>query len=252
MRLAAQEAGRWTTRDVADEIPVAFRYAGLPHAVMMATPGDLDDFARGFSLAEGIVSHAADIRSIEATPACDAIDVDVTLAPAALQAYLGRRRHRALRAYTSCGVCGTQDVAGIPLPGPPTNPLPIQPASIRHAVVALREFQPLSQATRAAHAAAWVSMQGGVRIVREDVGRHNALDKLVGACMVADVDLDDGFCLITSRCSYEMVQKATMFGFRALVAMSAPTLRAIDAARASGIALTVQAASEAMVSFPGQ
>jgi FdhD protein len=226
--------------DVAEEVPLAISYNRFAHAVMMGTPRDLEDFAAGFSLAEGVIATLADLRGIVTTPHDDGIALEITLGPAALRRYLARRRARALRGHTSCGVCGIEDLAqleALPTPRVRLSARPVDPGSLAAALDKLRGFQPLSARTHGAHAAAWVGLDGAPVLVREDVGRHNALDKLIGASLRAGREFGDGFCLITSRCSYEMVQKAVAAGMPALVAISAPTALAIRTAQAAGLTL---------------
>lgn len=227
-------------RDVAEEVPLAISYNGFAHAVMMGTPRDLEDFAAGFSLAEGIIATLADLKAVATTPHDDGIAIAVTLSACALRRYLAQRRARALRGHTSCGICGVEDLAqlaALPTPRIHGSIRPVEPDVLAAALDRLRVFQPLSARTRGAHAAAWVGLDGALRLVREDVGRHNALDKLIGAALRAGRDVSDGFCLITSRCSYEMVQKAITAGMPALVAISAPTALAIRTAEAAGLTL---------------
>jgi FdhD protein len=221
---------------VAEEVPVAFRFNGFPHAVMMASPTDLVDFAYGFSLSEGIIVRTADIEGVGVEESDDGIRIDVSLSGHSLHRYLAHRRVRRLSGNTSCGLCGVEDLADV---APIATHVPAaarpDPAVIRRTADQLRQCQPLSRLTRGAHAAAWISANGAVQVVREDVGRHNALDKLVGALLRNG--RSDGFCLITSRCSYEMVQKAAAAGFSALVAISSPTGLAIRTAQAAGMNL---------------
>jgi FdhD protein len=227
-------------RDVAEEVPLAISYNGFAHAVMMGTPRDLEDFATGFSMAEGVISRLDDIKGIDTAAQDDGIAILITLTPAALHRYLARRRARSLRGHTSCGVCGVEDLAqlqALPLPRLRARVHQVEPAALAAAMDKLHAFQPLSARTHGAHAAAWVGLDGGLGLVREDVGRHNALDKLVGAALRAGHDFSDGFCLITSRCSYEMVQKAVAAGMPALVAISAPTALAIRTAQSAGLTL---------------
>jgi FdhD protein len=225
--------------DVAEEMPLAIQYNGFAHAVMMGTPHDLEDFAVGFSVAEGIARGVDDFKEIDARPDGDGMAVAITLAPGALRRYLAGRRMRSLRGHTSCGICGIEDlaqVATLPVPNVGAAPPP-EAAAVHAALAQLRGFQPLSARTHGAHAAAWADRTGGLVLVREDVGRHNALDKLVGAGLRGGHLFADGFCLITSRCSYEMVQKAVAAGISALVAISAPTALAIQTARRAGLTL---------------
>jgi FdhD protein len=223
---------------VAEETPIAFRYDGFPHAVMMATPDDLEDFAVGFSRSEGIIETACDLRDILICPCDDGINVDLSLNGECLQRYLANRRVRRLHGHTSCGLCGVKDLDDIGRPAPrvPAANAP-SPDSIRFALEALRQWQPLSRHTRGAHASAWVALDGTLRDVREDVGRHNSLDKLIGAMLRGSRRTQDGFCLITSRCSFEMVQKAVAAGFPTLVSAGAPTALAICLAVTAGLTL---------------
>jgi FdhD protein len=223
---------------VAEETPVAFRYNGFAHAVMMATPDALADFALGFSLTEAVIERTADIVRLDVREQDDGLIVDIVLAPEALHRYLAGRRVRRLAGKTSCGLCGAEDLRDIQRPAPRSMPMR-PPAAVQFAPVldSLRAFQPLSRMTRGAHAAAWIGSDGAIKAVREDVGRHNALDKLIGAGLAGAFAADDGFCLITSRCSFEMVQKAVCAGYATLVAAAAPTALAIRTAHAAGLAL---------------
>jgi FdhD protein len=223
---------------VAEEVPIAVAYNGFSHAVMMGTPADLQDFAVGFSLSEGIAAGTDDIRAITPRLAEDGMELDITLAPACLHRFLLSRRVRALRGHTSCGICGIEELAQIHQPISHVLPgAALTARALRRALASLREFQPLSRSTRGAHAAAWATPQGEIVSVREDVGRHNALDKLTGACLRAGFNPQAGFCLITSRCSYEMAQKAIAAGISTLVAISAPTALAIRTAQAAGLTM---------------
>jgi FdhD protein len=223
---------------VAEEIPIAFRYNGFPHAVMMATPCDLEDFALGFSVTEGIIAPASDLPSVAVIPCDDGVFIDISLKGRDLQRYLAKRRVRQLRGHTSCGLCGVEDLDDVSRPVAPVHAgARLETGLIHPALDALRSLQPLSRQTRGAHASAWVGLDGELRIVREDVGRHNALDKLIGAMARSDRGIGPGFCLITSRCSFEMVQKAVAVGFPALVSAGAPTSYAIRLANAAGLQL---------------
>jgi FdhD protein len=230
------------TAELAEEVPVGFRYGGVPYGVMMATPADFEDFALGFSITEGIATAAADLRAVSVAPREDGFEIDITLTAARFQAMLGRERSRSLRGHTSCGVCGVRDLADVP--GWTNCVAPAEPpetALIRRAVRDLRGLQPLGLRTNATHAAAWVTRDGIIRDVREDVGRHNALDKLIGAFLRAGYEAADGFCLVTSRCSFEMVQKSVAAGFSVLVAISAPTALAVRTAEEAGLMLVTRA-----------
>ena len=223
---------------VAEETPVAFRYNGFPYAVMMATPDDLEDFAVGFSVSEGIVPPASALSQIEVIACDDGITLDISLQGNDLHRYLATRRVRQLRGHTSCGLCGVEDLDDIARPPVRVHAAtPLDTSLILPALDTLRQWQPLSRQTRCAHASAWVDPDGELQMVREDVGRHNSLDKLIGAMLRGRRETAQGFCLITSRCSFEMVQKTAAAGFPALVSAGAPTTHAIRLARAAGISL---------------
>lgn len=221
---------------VVDEVPVALVYNGVSHAVMMATPADLEDFALGFSLSEGILGQAGECYDIEVVSGANGIAVHLRIAGAAFHAL--KERRRSLAGRTGCGLCGIdslQQVArALPRLGPARG---FRAAAVRRALAAVGEEQALARATGAAHAAAWCGMDGGLRLVREDVGRHNALDKVIGAMARVRAQPAQGFLLITSRVSYEMAQKAAMAGVAALVGMSAPTLAAVALAEGAGMTL---------------
>jgi FdhD protein len=223
---------------IAEETPIAFRYNGFAHAVMMATPNNLEDFAIGFSLSEGIIETCSAVRNISIFPGGDGIAIDVSLDGASLHRYLARRRVRQLRGHTSCGLCGVEDLSDICRPVHRVRSAqPVDSNVIASALTALRAWQPLSRHTRGAHASAWIGGDGTVRAVREDVGRHNSLDKLIGALLRGGATPEDGFCLVTSRCSFEMVQKAVAAGFPTLVSAGAPTALAIRLAATAGLML---------------
>ncbi len=235
-------------RDVAVETPVGIVYAPTPYAAMMATPMDLEDFAFGFSLTEGVIERASDIRGVEIEHDPRGYRLNISLASDRLRAHMARARNLAGR--TGCGVCGVADIDALPFaraPAPPGPPLSL--AAARRAVLALDGRTPLGHLTRATHAAAWCGADGDILLVREDVGRHNALDKLIGALMRAGADAADGFVLVTSRCSFEMVEKTACFGARAIVAISAPTSLALERARALGIALLAVARDDGTLLF---
>ncbi len=235
---------------VADEVAIAFEYNGVGHAVMMATPTDLDDFALGFSLAEGIVERADELYDCEAEAGRLGITLHLEIA-ARRYAELQQRR-RNLIGRTGCGLCGAAELTQVcrVLPRAPAAP-PLRAASLSRAVGALRAQQRLGQATGATHAAAWCSAAGDVALLREDVGRHNALDKLIGALARRQQPAAEGFIAVTSRASVEMVQKAAIAGVPLLVAVSAPTRLAIDAAQACGLALVGLARGDDLVVYCG-
>jgi FdhD protein len=233
--------------EVAEEVPVNLVYATLPHAVMMATPADLEDFAYGFSLTEGVVTAPAEIRGVAVREVARGIVLEIDLVPAALRRHMARRRSMAGR--TGCGLCGIESLEQLPEARPVAPGTPIAPAAIRAALLGLEGRQVLNRATRAVHAAAWCDAAGGIVLLREDVGRHNALDKLVGACLRAGIAPREGFVLLTSRASFEMVEKAASFGAGTVVAISAPTSLAVERAAALGISLVAVARPDGAVRF---
>ena len=241
---AARESGREI--EVAVETPVNIVYGNMPYAVMMASPSDLEDFVTGFSLTEGIVRGADEIRTIAVEPKDEGVIVTVTLAPGRFREHLARRRN--LSGRTSCGLCGVETIEEIPLADAATRASRAVAASaIETALAALDKHQPLNQLTRAVHAAAWCDAAGTVLAVREDVGRHNAFDKLIGHMMRAGVDSGGGFALLTSRCSYELVEKAVLAGIGLLVTVSAPTSLAVERAKQAGLTLVALARSDAVL-----
>ena len=234
--------------DVAVETPVALLYNGISHVVMMATPGDLEDFAVGFSVAEGVVARIGEIAAIAVSaavaPSGTAGDpgivagyrVDVTIPEERAAAV--RMRQRNLSGRTGCGVCGVAEIDQVlrPLPSMPAGRT-IAPAAINRAMRELPQRQQLNGLTGAVHAAGFADREGRLVTVREDVGRHNALDKLIGGTLREGYLPADGFVVVTSRCSMEMVQKTALFGAPLIAAVSAPTSLAISLADGSGVAL---------------
>jgi FdhD protein len=223
---------------VAEEVPVAMVYNGTSFAVMMATPLDLDDFALGFSLSEGLVEHPGQLLDVEARPLLEGIELAMRVTEDAPAARIERERARLLPGRSGCGICGTRDLERAVRQGGPVGAGPrMTREALEQALAELQSLQPINAATGAVHAAAWVDRDGHVVLVREDVGRHNALDKLIGAMQRAALDPADGLALVTSRASYEMVTKATSAGITILAAISAPTALAIELARSAGITL---------------
>ena len=219
---------------VAEETPVTFAYNGVSHAVMMASPTDLEDFAVGFSLTEGLVPTLAAMRSISVVRYDKGIELQIeTSAAVATDA-----RRRRLSGRSGCGICGMADVEAV------LRALPLvhsgacfSVAAISRAIRELAAQQPLNDATGAVHAAGWADAHGAVTLVREDVGRHNALDKLVGAMARTATDPRDGFVVLTSRGSFELVQKVAVLGAPLIATVSAPTGLAVQIATDTGITL---------------
>lgn len=224
-------------RIVPEEVPVAFSYGGSTHAVMMATPADLEDFAVGFSLTEGIVTMAEQIASIEVIAEGDGLDVQVMLVDDAADALRSRRRHMA--GPVGCGLCGIESIeqAMRPVPDVSGAGLVLTHEDVVQAIALLNGAQPLHRETRAVHGAGFYIPGLGLIAVREDVGRHNALDKLAGAVLRSGHRGTAGAIAVTSRLSVEMVQKAAILGSGVLIAISAPTALAIRTAEAAGMTL---------------
>ena len=237
-------------RALAVETPINLVYGSVPHAVMMATPSDLADFAYGFSLTEGIVEGAEEIRGTRVEAGSDGVRLHIDLAPGRLREHLARKR--AISGRTGCGVCGIEDLAELPRAEMRAVPsVQIRLPAIARALAGLDAAQRLGAETRAVHAAAWADLDGELLAVREDVGRHNALDKLIGALMRAGTRADQGFLVITSRCSFEMVEKAARLGAAVIVAISAPTSLALERARVHGITLCAIARADSVTVFTG-
>ncbi|MEL4890211.1 formate dehydrogenase accessory sulfurtransferase FdhD [Xanthomonas protegens] len=221
---------------VAAEVPVAFAYNGTPFVVMMATPEDLEDFALGFSLSEGIVEAPAQLRIEAVETYLEGVSLRLRIPPTQAAALQARRRN--LDGRSGCGVCGSESLeAVLRAPRPVSAGTPIAPEALAQALRALRAQQTLNALTGATHAAAWADARGELQLIREDVGRHNALDKLIGALAGAGLDPAAGFVVVTSRASYEMAMKATQAGIPLLAAISAPTALAIALADSAGLTL---------------
>jgi FdhD protein len=225
------------TDHVAQEVPIAITYHGVPHVVMLATPRDLEDYAYGFTLSEELVANASEIRSVEVAPHEDSFEVRVSIAWERFPELLRRRRN--LTGRTGCGLCGAEtleEAVRIAKPLGERGPT-VSIQALHAAIEQLKDLQPLNAETGSVHAAAWVLPRDGIQLVREDVGRHNALDKAIGALVRSGADFNAGYMLVTSRASFEMVQKAATVGISFLVAISAPTSLAIDHAQKSGLTL---------------
>ena len=246
---------RWTAagveagaRDLAEETAIALVHDAVTTAVMMATPADLEDFGIGFSLTEGLVRSPDEITALEVVPAEGGIEVRMWLRQPASAALAARRR--TLAGPTGCGLCGIDSLAeAVRTPPPVPAGFTVSPATIHRALAELEPAQALGSTTRAAHAAAWWA--DGIVALREDVGRHNALDKLAGAMARAGTKAEGGLLLLTSRVSVEMVQKAAVMGVQVLVAVSAPTALAVRTAQAAGMTLVAVAREDAFEVFTG-
>lgn len=224
------------TDQVAEERPVALVYHEVPHVVMLATPADLEDFATGFTLSEALVARADEIRGVEVRRGAESVDVHVTVAWERFTQMLHRRRN--LTGRTGCGLCGAETAAdAIRETGPAPRGVDVTSGELHTAIEQLGGMQPINARTGSVHAAAWVVPGRGIQLVREDVGRHNALDKAIGALTRSGADLAGGYMLMTSRASYELVQKCATVGIPFLAALSAPTAFAVRLAERSGITL---------------
>jgi FdhD protein len=233
------------TRDIPVERPVAIEINGLGYAVMMMTPADFADFATGFLLTERLADTPADVLDLDPFETDAGWILRATLAERCAPRIQDRVRHRT--SDTGCGLCGISGLEQVVRPAA-TAPLPsVGRDALFAALDALRAHQPLNRATGAAHAAAFADRDGAIGLVREDVGRHNALDKLIGALALAQTDTAPGFLLVTSRISFEMVDKALVAQVPLLMGISAPTSMAVDHARAHGLTLIALARPDAML-----
>ncbi|PMR75769.1 formate dehydrogenase accessory sulfurtransferase FdhD [Billgrantia endophytica] len=224
------------TKDaLAREVPVALVYNGISHAVMMASPADLEELALGFSLSEGILAHLHECHDLEVREEARGLAVHLRIAGQRLAALKARRRNLAGR--TGCGLCGTEALEQAIRPIPRVTAPALNDAAIQKALKHLADHQTLQALTGACHGAAWCDTRGRIQLVREDVGRHNALDKLIGALARRGSPIPDGFALVSSRASYEMVHKSASAGIGALVAVSAATALAVEQAREAGLLL---------------
>lgn len=234
-----ERAGAPETDWLAQEIPLALEYNGISHATVLATPCDLEDLALGFSLTEGIIRSAADVRDVEIIESAQGYVAQLTIASYCVAEL--KRRRRTLAGRSGCGLCGLESLDDVTRPLPPVaGPRhPISPAAVIQALRDLRQRQPLHRQTGATHAAAWADLSGTIQYVREDIGRHNALDKLIGALLPRRGPLEPsaGFAVISSRASFEMVQKAAAVGIPAVAAVSAPTHYAVQTAQQLGVLL---------------
>jgi len=221
---------------IVEEIPVVVVYNAIPHVVMMATPADLEDFVLGFSITEELIRSPADLHDVKVIRYGQGIEVQATV-DEACEAVIASRTRR-LSGRTGCGICGTDSIDAVMKTLRPVRAgRTVRPAAIEAALHAMAAQQPLNALSGAVHAAAWARVDGTVDEVREDVGRHNALDKLIGALLRRRADPETGFILVTSRASFEMVQKAAVFGAPLLAAISGPTGLAVRVAEQSQMTL---------------
>ncbi len=233
-------------RELPVEAAIAIECNGIGYAVMMATPTDLPDFATGFALSEGLVASTADIAEIAAVETDKGWRLQLQLVGERVPAMIERVRVRV--SESSCGLCGLENLEQVTRPLPPlTASLAVGDSALFASLAALRRHQPLNARTGGVHAAAFCSPRGEIMLVREDVGRHNALDKLIGALARAGISPATGFFLLTSRCSFELVEKTVIAGCPLLVTISTATTLAADRAAAAGLRLIVLARPDAML-----
>jgi len=247
-RLAADGGEAPILRAVAQEVPVALEFNGIGYAVLMASPGDLFDLAVGFARAERLIEFPADIVDMDLHEIADGRILRVQVAEERADRLAERVRHRTTE--SACGICGIENLeqALRPLPRAAKASTATDVALFR-ALGALDQHQSLNRATGAVHVAAACSADGAIRLAREDVGRHNAFDKLIGAMLRQGYDWEGGFALLSSRCSYELVEKAVLSGCPMLATISAPTSLALERAAAAGLPLRVLARSDAVLAY---
>jgi FdhD protein len=222
--------------NIASEVPVALTYNRVSHVVMMASPSDLEDFGLGFSLTEGLIGSVEDLLGLRVIPREGGIEVAMTIGEAWFDRMSTRRRN--LVGRTGCGLCGAENIEqALRYPPPVGMSIEVRNQALQKAVTDLTAHQPLQAVTGATHGAAWCSLGGEILALREDVGRHNALDKLIGSLFHSKFDPSGGFVLVSSRASYEMVYKAAAAGMELIMAVSAPTTLALDFAQRSGVTL---------------
>lgn len=252
-RIGLEEAGdHQLARAVPIEAPIALEYCGLGYAVMMASPDQLEDFIVGHAIAEGLAADAAEVTGVDVAAVEGGWIVRATLPERAREAIFARARTRV--SESSCGLCGIESIEEALRPLPPlTSRINVERSAIAKALAALSAQQPLNADTGAVHAAAYCEADGNVRYVCEDVGRHNALDKLIGALARSGVDRSSGFVVLTARCSFELVEKTVRAGIPMLVTISAPTSLAASRARAAGLTLVTLARRDSalVINDPG-
>jgi FdhD protein len=225
-----------TVWQVPEEVPLAVQFNSESYAVMMGTPSDFEDFAIGFALAEGIISKHSDVSGVLVLPSGEGYTLDLSVPEEKINR--SRMAKRAIEGRTGCGLCGIEDMKdAIRMPDRILPAVRLSPEAVARAYEALPAHQPMSRVNRTVHAAAWCSVDGEILLSREDVGRHNALDKLIGALARGGHDLTKGFVLMSSRCSFELVQKCAIAGIGALATVSAPTALALTLARRSRLKL---------------
>jgi FdhD protein len=222
---------------VPEEVPIGFVYNKRPHAVMMATPADLEDFAVGFSVAEDVIEDASVILSLKVEELEEGIKLCIAADPTRMSK--GRKAKRTIEGRSGCGLCGIEQLQNAVRTPRPVSDVgqSIDTSAIASAFGSLRDHQPMNRVNKSVHAAAFCDREGKILFAREDVGRHNALDKLIGAILRQKLDPTAGFVIMSSRCSFELVSKAASIGVPLLATISAPTALALDLARQAGMRL---------------
>lgn len=221
---------------IAAEVPIALSYNRVSHVVMMATPVDLEDFAVGFSITEGLIGGPEDLGGIRVIPRAGGLELAMTIGEDWFDRLATQRRNMAGR--TGCGLCGAENIEqALRQPTPVQQSISVSHAALQKTIAGLEAHQPLQAQTGATHGAAWCSLDGEIVHLREDVGRHNALDKLIGCLCRSGFDPGSGYVLVSSRASYEMVYKTAAVGIELIMAVSAPTSLAVEFAQRSGVSL---------------
>lgn len=244
-KVPAAGAAAPVSRALADEVPIAIECNGLAYAVLMATPAAVEELAVGFALGERLIDAVDDVRGIDVTDTGEGILARLTLARRVAERITDRVRHRTSDA--SCGLCGVETLAQALRPLPAAARWSGEDAAVFAAYHALRDHQPLNAQTGAVHAAAACTRDGAIRAAFEDVGRHNAFDKLIGSMLLSQQGWDGGFALLTSRCSFELVEKAVLAGCPMLATISAPTRLAVERAAGAGLALRSLVRADSML-----
>ncbi|KEQ52062.1 formate dehydrogenase accessory sulfurtransferase FdhD [Sphingobium chlorophenolicum] len=245
-RVTPEGSAAPAVRELAEEVPVAIEYNGIGYAVLMATPADVADLVLGFALAERLIGRDDAPFDVDAHATEQGIVARATLPQERTEALLSRVRHRA--SESSCGICGVENLEQAIRPLPPvTGRTLADKGAIFRALDELARHQPLNARTGAVHVAALAAADGSIRLAREDVGRHNAFDKLIGAMRRRGWQWDDGFALLSSRCSYELVEKAVLADCPLLATISAPTRLAAERAAGAGLPLAVLARPDAIL-----
>lgn len=249
LRLGGGTVGR-EVAIVAEEVPVAFVYNGRAHVVMMATPEDLEDFAVGFSIGEDVVTRASEVERIDVVRFGRGIELQITVPDSVAERLASHTRR--LSGRTGCGLCGVEAIADAVREIPTVlASTPVRASALWRAGATLTARQPINAETHAVHAAAWSTAEGELKIVREDVGRHNAVDKVIGALAREGMDASSGFMVVTSRASYELVQKCATAGIPLLAAVSRPTGLAVRMAEMAGLTLVALLRGESANVYTG-